>query len=334
MSTFSEIGRIEAIRQLFEGTPYTPFETAQFLPEDRPGVANSLRGGIVTTASRFFQEGLDFNLVYFPLKHLGYKCVVAVTGELYAELSRPQTLSIVLGVSAKLDFPQIQELWAGVVSAAKEHGYEKIALDLVPCNNGLSLSLSATGVTSKLTGSRRPESKSKDLVCVSGSLGAAYLGMQLLERNRVKFEAGQEDKTELNRFKMIVGAYLKPELGAGVIDQFEEAGIIPSTGCFISRGLSDAVKTIARKTGLGVKIYADKIPFEGGTFDLGRLLNLDPISAATNGGDDYKLLFTVPIMRLEQFRKDFQSFDIIGHLAQADAGEVMVTPDGVELTLA
>ena len=132
---------------------------------------------------------------------------------------------------------------------------------------------------------------------------------------------------------MFVGAYLKPELPAGAVATFEETEIYPSAGCLITHGLADAVKRLALETGLGAKIYADKIPFEGNSFQLGKELGVDPVSAAMNGGDDFKLLFAVPILYLERFRRDFQTFDILGHLAQPDAGTTLVTPDGLELPL-
>ena len=129
---------------------------------------------------------------------------------------------------------------------------------------------------------------------------------------------------------MLVAAYLKPELGAGVVGQLETSEIIPSAGCFVTRGLADAVKRLARDTGLGAKVYADKIPFEGNSFQLGKELGIDPVSAAMNGGEDFRLLFAVPILSLEKFRREFQTFDVIGHLAQPEAGTVLVTPEGVE----
>ena len=322
---FADIGKIEAVRRLYEGTPYQACRNCRF---EAPA-----KGAFVTQASRMLLEGIDFDLVYFPLKHLGYKGVVAVTGELYAALARPQVLSVVLGISAKLDFADIRELWTGIVAAAREHGYASLALDLMPSRNGLSISLSATGVTPLLTEKRRPAPKSKDLLCVSGSLGAAYLGLQVLEREKKQFEASATEHPSLETYRMLVGSYLKPELPAGVPASFEEAEIYPSAGCFITHGLSDAVKRLAQETGLGAKVYADKIPFEGNSFQLGRELDLDPVSAAMNGGDDCRLLFAVPILQLEKFRRDFQTFDIIGHLAQPEAGTVLVTPDGVELPL-
>lgn len=320
--TFAELGRIEAIRQLFEGSGYNPFE--------EPLWYEAKAGEAVTTAAKTYLEGMDFNLVYFPLKHLGYKCVVGVTGELYAVMARPQTLSVVLGISAKLDFDQISELWSGIVSAAKEQGYKNLSLELQPSRNGLAISVSATGSCSKLTCVRRPKAQSKDLICVSGSLGAAYLGMQVLERERMKFDQGSTEQEMLEKNKMLVRAYLKPELSPETVAQLEDVEIYPSFGYFVSHGLSDAIMRLSRDSGLGAKVYADKIPFEGNSFSLGKELDIDPVSAAMNGGDDFRLLFTIPILKLEKFRSEFQTFDIIGHLALPEAGTVLVAPDGLE----
>lgn len=321
---FSDIGKVEAISRLYEGTPFKPFSSCWMETAARD---------VVTNASKVLLEGIDFNLVYFPLKHLGYKSVLSVTGELYSEMVHPVTLSVVLGVSAKLDFEDIKEIWGGIVAAAKEHGYQQVELDLVPSRNGLTVSVSAMGKTSALSCARRPAAKSKDLICVSGSLGAAYLGMRVLENELKGFEGNGQEHPALDTYKMLVGSYLKPELNAAVISQLEDAEIYPSFGYFITRGLADAVKRLSRDSGLGAKIYADKIPFEGNSFQLGKELDIDPISAAMNGGDDYRLLFTVPILKLEKFRRDFQTFDIIGHLALPEAGTVLVTPDGLEMPM-
>lgn len=312
MTSFADIGKKEAISRLYEGSGIKPAAPA---------------------AHKVMLEGVDFNLVYFPLKHLGYKAVTAVTGELYSQLRHPETLSVVLGVSSKLDYPQIEELWSGIASAAKEYGYKNAALDLQPSENGLCISVAASGERTKLTEVRRPKAQSKDLLCVSGRLGAAYLGMRVMERELARFDKGESDRKELEQYKMLVGAYLKPDLDPGIVEKLEDAEIIPSAGCLISHGLADAVKRIAEETGLGAKVYADRIPFEGNSFELGRKLDLDPVSAAMNGGEDYQILFAVPILKLDKFRHDFQTFDIIGHLAQPEVGTVLVTPEGVELPL-
>ena len=323
---FSDLGRVEAISRLFEGTGFTPFCRAEFTADSKSTCCQ---------ASKILLEGIDFDLTYFPLKHLGYKSVIAVTGELYAMFSHPRTLCVSLGVSAKLDFAQIAELWKGIVAAAKEHGYANLSLDLAPSKNGLCIAVSATGEVSNLTEKRRPAAKSMDLICISDNLGAALLARQILENEKRRFDATKDDsmQPDLKEYRHLIGAYLKPEVNPTVVKQLENAEIIPSYGYFVTKGLSDAVKRLVRDSGLGAKIYVDKIPFPGKMFDLGKEFNIDPISAALNGGDDFRLMFTIPIGKHDKFRRDFQTFDIIGHLAKPEAGAVVVTPDGVEFPL-
>lgn len=320
--TFTELGRVEAIRQLFEGTGFRPFEEPLRF-EAKPQEC-------IATASALLLEGIDFDLVYFPLGHLGRKAVLRATGELYAVLAHPETLSVQLGISAKLDFPQVQELWGGIVAGAKEQGYKRLSLDLQPSRNGLTIALSAAGRHSAAISAARPKAQSKDLICVSGALGAAFLGLQVLERERLKFDQGSTDRKALEQYRMLVGSYLRPEMDPATVSQLEETKIVPAQGYFVTRGLADALLRLHRDTGLGAKVYADKIPFEGGSFALGRELDLDPVSAAMSGGEDYRLLYVVPIAQFERFRTDFQTFDIIGHLARPEVGTVLVSPDGLE----
>lgn len=323
---FSDLGRVEAIAKLYEGTPYKAFQNNYFETDGK---------AFISSSSRTFLEGIDFDLTYFPLKHLGYKCVTAVTGELIVEFSHPRTMDVRIGISAKLDFPQIKELWEGIVAAASEHGYIKVSLDLTPSQNGLTISISSNGETSLLMAKRRPAAKSMDLICISDNLGAAYLGFQILEREKRKFEKRKTDRKQpdLEEYKHIVKAYLKPEINPTILKQMEDAEIIPSYGYLINRGLADTIKKLVRDSGLGAKIYVDKLPFAGKSFDLAKEFDLDPISAALNGGEDYRVLFTIPIGKHEKFRHDFQTFDIIGHLAKPEVGAVVVTPDGVELPI-
>ena len=324
--TFADLGRVEAIAKLYEGTPFKPFLGGQFETSGK---------SVVHTASRTFIEGMDFDLIYFPLKHLGYKCVVGVTGELYAEFAHPRTMDIRLGVSSKLDFKHISEIWNGVVAAAREHGYTQVNLDLVPSPNGLTISVSVAGETSLLMAKRRPAAKSMDLICVSDNLGAAFMGFQVLEREKRAFDKSGDAKAQpkLDEYKNLIGAYLKPQINSQTVRLLEDAEIVPSHGYLVTRGLADAVRRLVRDSGLGAKIYVDKLPFAGKTFELGKELNIDPISAALNGGEDYRLLFTIPIGKHDKFRHDFQTFDIIGHLAKPEVGAAVVTPDGVELPI-
>ena len=322
--SFKEYGKEEAIDLLFEGSGFSRSSKPVFDPAP---------GSRIVSASRVFVEGIDFDLTYFPLKHLGYKCSSALAGDIYASMAHPRSLCVILGLSAKLDFSHVRDLWSGVTVAAKEHGFKSLSLDLVPSPNGLTVSVSAMGEEFKLTCGRTVKARSKDLVCVSGRLGAAYLGQQILEREKLKFDKTKDDSSQpdLEKYKMLIGSYLKPEVPSSAVSRLEEAGIYPSHGYLISHGLSDTLKRLCKDSGLGVKVYAERIPFEGNSFAFGREMDIDPVSAAMNGGDDFQLLFTIPILSAEKFRRDFQTFDIIGHLAQPEVGAVLVTPDGVEL---
>lgn len=322
---FSDIGKIEAIKLLFEESPFKQADGTSYLCGEK--------GGVIRTASKLWLEGIDFDLTYFPLKHLGYKSVVGTVGEIYASLARPQSISVRLGVSAKLDLPQVSELWNGICTAAEEHHIKRADLDLVPSRNGLTISIVISGITSPEVAENRKSASSKDLICISGNVGASFLGMSLLEQEKKKFEKAGEltGQPDLEKYKMLVASYLKPEIDPDIVSQLGDSGIIPPYGYLVNRGLADAARRLNRDSGLGVKLYTDKIPFEGNSFEVGKKLNIDPVSAALKGGDDYRLMFVIPMSAYETFRHDFQTFSIIGHLAQPEVGTVLVTHEGVEL---
>ncbi len=322
---FSDIGKIEAIKLLFEESPFKQADGTSYLSGEK--------GGVIRTASKLWLEGIDFDLTYFPLKHLGYKSVVGTVGEIYASLARPQSISVRLGISAKLDLPQVSELWNGICTAAEEHHIKRADLDLVPSRNGLDISIVISGITSPEVAENRKSASSKDLICISGNVGASFLGMCLLEQEKKKFEKAGEltGQPDLEKYKILVASYLKPEIDPDIISQLGDSGIIPPYGYLVNRGLADAARRLNRDSGLGVKLYTDKIPFEGNSFEVGKKLNIDPVSAALKGGDDYRLMFVIPMSAYETFRHDFQTFSIIGHLAQPEVGTVLVTHEGVEL---
>lgn len=322
---FSDIGKIEAIKLLFEESPFKQADGTSYLCGEK--------GGVIRTASKLWLEGIDFDLTYFPLKHLGYKSVVGTVGEIYASLARPQSISVRLGISAKLDLPEVSELWNGICTAAEEHHIKRADLDLVPSRNGLTISIVISGITSPEVAENRKSASSKDLICISGNVGASFLGMSLLEQEKKKFEKAGEltGQPDLEKYKMLVASYLKPEIDPDMVSQLGDSGIIPPYGYLVNRGLADAARRLNRDSGLGVKLYTDKIPFEGNSFEVGKKLNIDPVSAALKGGDDYRLMFVIPMSAYETFRHDFQTFSIIGHLAQPEVGTVLVTHEGVEL---
>ena len=317
----SDIGKQAALDRLFEGSGFT----------NRPTFpAGGSAAGCA--AHKLMLEGCDFDLVYTPLKHLGYKAVLCVLGELYAALYQPDGLSVVLGLSKRFCYEDVATLWEGMLAACREHEIKQLGLELVPSVNGLCISLAATGTQQKTVLAKRPTVKSMDLICLSGHVGAAYMGLHVLEREKVAF-TGTGEQPDLSPYKAVLASYLSPEIKAGLLTRFVEADVLPSHGYFLTRGLGEAVIRLTRDTGLGAKIYLEKIPISSQTFAMAEEIDMDVVTAAMNGGDDYKFLFVIPLDKHEAFRKEFHDFEIIGHLAQPDVGPVLVTPEGAELPI-
>ncbi|MBQ6081766.1 MAG: thiamine-phosphate kinase [Bacteroidales bacterium] len=319
---FSQIGHRAAVARLFEGSGYT----------NSPEI--KIADGIAS--HKLMAQGVDFDLVYNPLKHLGYKAVLNVLGEIYAAFHRPRALSLAVGVSSHFAFEDIAELWGGVLAAAKEHGIKELHLDLFPSINGLQISLMATGAQSRTVAGKIPAASSKDLICLSGNVGAAYMGQHVLEREKGAFLAAGEENAkqpDLSKYKYLLSQYLCPEIPANVIDRFAKGGFYPTAGVFDCRGLAEAVNSLCEKTGFGAKLYLDRLPIASETFEMAAEVNIDAVTAAINGGDDYRLIYTIPLSRYEEFKREIQTFDVIGHLAHSDVGSVLVTPDGAELPL-
>ena len=317
----AQLGKQAVLERLFEGSGYTNTPT---LPT---GGRDSVR-----SAHKLLLEGCDFDLVYTPLKHLGYKTVLCVLGELYAALHQPDGLSVVLGLSKRFCYEDVAALWEGMLAACREHGIKQLSLELVPSVNGLAISLSATGLQKKTVLQKAQPAKSMDLLCLSGHVGAAYMGLHVLEREKVAF-TGTGEQPDLSQYKAVLASYLSPEIKPDTVSRFIEAGIIPARGYFLTRGLGEAVIRLTRETGLGAKIYLEKIPISSQTFAMAEEIDMDVVTAAMNGGDDYKFLFVIPIDAHETFRKEFHDFEIIGHLARPEVGPVLVTPEGAELPI-
>ena len=317
----SDIGKQAAIDRLFDGSGYANRQTV-----------SASGNGACLSAHKLLLEGCDFDLVYTPLKHLGYKTVLCVLGELYAALHQPDGLSVVLGLSKRFCYEDVAALWEGMLAACREHGIKQLSLELVPSVNGLAISLSATGLQKKTVLEKTQPAKSMDLLCLSGHVGAAYMGLHVLEREKVAF-TGTGEQPDLSPYKAVLASYLSPEIKPDIVSRFLEAGILPSRGCFLTRGLGEAVIRLTRETGLGAKVYLEKIPISSQTFAMAEEIDMDVVTAAMNGGDDYKFLFVIPLGAHETFRKEFHDFEVIGHLAQPDVGPVLVTPEGAELPI-
>lgn len=318
----SSIGKMAAIAKLFEGSGLV---NESPLPVKEKGECS--------LSQKVMVEGIDFDLVYTPLKHLGYKAVLYAIGDLYASLRPPVSLSFNLGVSKRFSYEDIAMLWGGMVAACDEHSIKHVSLDLNPSINGLTICMAACGVQKKGVLEKVIPSKNMDIICLSGHVGAAYMGLHILEREKVAFNGDETKQPDLEKYKPVLANYLSPEINPNIVKRFIDAEIYPSKGYFLTNGLAAGVMKLSQETGFGAKVYIDKIPISSQTFSVAEEFSIDAVTAAMNGGDDYRFIFTLPIEKHDVIRKDFQDFDIIGHLARPEVGQVLVTPEGAEFQL-
>lgn len=335
----SEIGKVALLKRLFEGTQYNNAVNQVFqgrIP-DKAGRTKDVNNFLAVQKTML--EGVDFDLTYTPLKHLGYKSALLALGGIYAKCYNPASLSFSLGLSARFCVEDVADFWGGVLAACKEHNIEQLSLDLSASMTGLNIAVTACGMQSAKTLAIVPAVDSTCLLCLTGNVGAAYMGLHVLEREKIAFNkipaerAAEYVQPDLSKYKYILSQYLSPEINAKTTEQFKEAKLFPACGYFITNGLAAAVKQLCEEHNVGAKIYLGKIPIASQTFAMAEELNMDAITAALNGGDDYKFLFAVPVQEHERFHKEFPNVDIIGHLCKPEAGAVLVTPEGAEITL-
>lgn len=335
----SEIGKMALLKRLFEGTPYNNQSCIKFegrVP-DKSGRTKDVNNFI--TVQKTMLEGIDFDLTYTPLKHLGYKAVLLALGNIYAKCFNPASLSFSLGLSARFCVENIEEFWSGVLAACKEHNIGKLTLDLGASMTGFNIAVTACGMQSARLMAAFPAVDNTCLLCLTGNVGAAYMGLHVLEREKIAFNkipaerAAEYVQPDLSKYKYILSQYLSPEINPKTTEQFKEAKLFPACGTFITNGLAAAVKELCEEHNVGAKIYLGKIPIASQTFAMAEELNMDAITAALNGGDDYKFLFAVPVQEHERFHKEFPNVDIIGHFCKPEAGAMLITPEGAEITL-
>ena len=253
-------------------------------------------------------EGIDFDLSYFPLKHLGYKCVVRGVNDILAMNGRPEQLTVALGVSSKISVEALDALYEGMELAAKELGVDIVGGDTTASMNGLIISVSAVGRAKRDEVVYRSGAKEHDLICITSNLGAAYMGLHLLER------------------------YLKPRAKVNVLKALAEEGIKPTSMIDISDGLASDLRQICNASHSGARIYLERLPIARQTTQLAEEMHIDPVIAALNGGEDHELLFTVPLEMKDRVAA-LGLVDIIGHITREEAGVILVTPDGEGIAL-
>lgn len=278
-------------------------------------------------------EGVHFDLSYTPLHHLGYKAVVVNVSDIAAMNGRPEQIVVSLGLSNRFSVEAVDVLYEGIKAACKNYNVDLVGGDTTSSASGLVISIAALGRVKKEKVVYRIGAKVNDIVCVTGDLGAAYMGLQILERNKQEFLANPEMKPQLENFEYMVGRQLKPEARTDIVYELAELGIQPTSMIDISDGLASELLHISKNSGIGVKIFEDKIPIDTKVYETAAIeLNIDPVTCALNGGEDYELLFTINQSDFEKI-KNHQDIHFIGHVHDNAKQNLLITKQGTPIPL-
>jgi len=286
----------------------------------------------VVVSTDLLTEGIHFNLMYVPIKHLGYKAVAVNLSDIYAMNATPKQITVSIAISSKFSIEDLDELYSGIYLACEKYNVDLIGGDTTTSMTGLTISITAIGEGKKEDIVKRSGAKPNDLLCVSGDLGGAYMGLQLLERENEVFKVNPNIQPQLKGYDYILERQLKPEPRADIIAAFQKIGIKPTSMIDISDGLSSEIMHLCKNSKVGCRLFEEKVPMDPQTQKMAEELNMNPLVAALNGGEDYELLFTLPIGDHEKIKND-PDFTIIGHMTAADEGINLVTGAGSAIPL-
>jgi thiamine-monophosphate kinase len=285
---------------------------------------------LVTTD--LLMEGVHFDLVYTPMKHLGYKAAIVNFSDIYAMNGTPKQITVSLAVSKRFCIEDLELFYEGLQLACQLHGVDIVGGDTTASVTGLAISITCIGVANKEEIVYRNGAKETDLICVSGDLGAAYMGLQLLEREKAVFEGQKEINPDFSGKEYLLERQLKPEARKDIIESLAKEGIRPTAMMDISAGLSSELMHICTQSQTGCRIYEDRIPIDYQTAVMAEELNMNVTTCALNGGEDYELLFTVPLTAHDKVA-NMKGVKVIGHITKPELGCGLITRDGQEFEL-
>lgn len=331
LTEISQLGEFGLIDRLTKDLPHHNPSTVRSVGDDAavlryPGDVDEL----VTTD--LLVEGIHFDLTYMPLKHLGYKAAVVNFSDIYAMNGHPRQIVVSLAISSRFAVEHLEELYAGIRLACDIYGVDLVGGDTTASRSGLVISITCIGEAAPDAVVTRDGAKDTDLICVSGDLGSAYMGLQLLEREKVASKGIKDFQPEFGGKEYLIERQLKPEARRDIVTALAEAGIKPTAMMDISDGLSSELLHICKQSDTGCRIYEERIPIDYQTAIMAEELGMNLVTAALNGGEDYELLFTVPLSRHEDVSK-IKGVSVIGHICKPEMGYAMVTRDGGEIEL-
>ena len=285
---------------------------------------------LVTTD--LLMEGVHFDLTYVPLKHLGYKAAIVNFSDVYAMNGMPKQITVSLGLSKRFSVEDMEDFYAGLRLACDLHHVDIVGGDTTSSLTGLAISITCIGEADKDKVVYRHGAKETDLICVSGDLGAAYMGLQLLEREKSVFKGSEEVQPDFTGKEYLLERQLKPEARKDIIEKLAAAHIVPTSMMDVSDGLSSELMHICTQSNTGCRVYEEHIPIDYQTAVMAEEFNMNLTTCAMNGGEDYELLFTVPIADHEKI-SEMEGIRLIGHITKPELGCALISRDGQEFEL-
>lgn len=331
MAEISDLGEFGLIDRITKDFPIINDSTVLGVGDDAAVLNFGDKDVLVTTD--LLLEGIHFDLRYVPLKHLGYKAAVVNISDICAMGGTPRQITVSLGVSSRFTVEHIDALYDGLRTACKVYGVDLVGGDTSASVTGLVISVTCIGECAKGEEIKRSGAKPTDIICVSGDLGAAFMGLRLLEReNVVSANVGKDFQPDFAGKEYILERQLKPEARTDIVRELRENGIHATSMMDVSDGLSSELLHIAKASGVGCRVYEDKIPIDYQTALMAEEMNLNLVTAAMNGGEDYELLFTVPITDHDRI-ENIKGVKMIGYVTEPSLGCALVTRDGQEFPL-
>lgn len=326
----SSLGEFGLINHLTNEIKLTNESSQTGIGDDAAVLEYNEKQVLVTTD--LLLEGIHFDLTYVPLKHLGYKSAIVNFSDIYAMNGQPKQITISLGISKRFSVEDLEDFYSGVRLACEIYGVDIVGGDTSASMTGLCISITCIGEGKKEQITYRNQARETDLICVSGDLGSAYMGLQLLEREKAVFDGDSDFNPDFAGKEYLLERQLKPEARKDIVRLLEENMIKPTSMIDISDGLSSELLHICNASQVGCVIYEDRIPIDYQTAVMAEQFNMNVTTVALNGGEDYELLFTVPLSDYEKV-KDLDGIKVIGRICEMSLGANMLTRDNVEVQL-
>ena len=323
----SSLGEFGLIEHLTRNNETTVAGTLLSIGDDAAVIDHFGRQTVITTD--MLLEGVHFDLTYTPLRHLGYKSVAVNLSDLCAMMATPTHITVSIGVSNRFSVEALDEFYEGIYAACSRYGVDLIGGDTTTSLRGFVISVTAIGEVAPDAFVTRSGAQETDLICVSGDLGAAFLGLQLLEREKRIYLEHPAVQPDLGNHTYVLGRFLKPEPRTDIVDWLREHNIRPTAMMDISDGLSSELLHICRQSGVGCLVYDDRIPVHAETADVAEELGLSAVTCALSGGEDYELLFTISQKDYEQVARH-TGIAVIGYVTAADKGTLLQTKAGAQ----